>query len=539
MHEPSAPPVLAPPPGPSEAIPELLSEIRELLEEIRTACRDLADFPDPEGPRERRLQQLTERRRELASRLGSAVVSLVAGGGSLTVEPGPQVTLPEPRIAPPSADLHPETPTPSTEATIEAPTVEATPPPETPTPAPEPVRTAPPPAPEPKPRPPPRPAPVATPPAPRPVAPRPPRPPRDLRGHLDAIGRPAEVTDAKVAAEVVGRLVEASVDLDSWLVFPPETQQALTGLVSSIARHVQDELSFPLTPETQEQLRGFFPTMSYWSKLYRPGFVPGLSRKFGPEHDSWLEDAESWWRHLTDLATPASAQDLVQRAIQAPSRPRTVYRPSLYDEDDSDEVDPAEALRDLEKAAGDPTADLGPVLLRAVAAGVPQRDPRLLRALRPHRERVYELPGLKTLKTALRTMSDGADPVEDSTGGGEVAPAVPDDWPFLGITRGKRAVIVGGDRRPQAADRIKDAFRFDSVEWEVKDARRLRGLGERVRSGSIDLVILLRAFIGHGEQELVLDACRAADVRWVMVDTGYGVSQVRRAIERFGAASEG
>ncbi|MEZ4238864.1 MAG: hypothetical protein R3F59_22470 [Myxococcota bacterium] len=71
------------------------------------------------------------------------------------------------------------------------------------------------------------------------------------------------------------------------------------------------------------------------------------------------------------------------------------------------------------------------------------------------------------------------------------------------------------------------------MEWELKEPRRLKGLAERVRSRSVDFVIVLRAFIGHAEQETVLDACRAADVPFVIVDSGYGVNQVKLAIERF------
>jgi hypothetical protein len=360
--------------------------------------------------------------------------------------------------------------------------------------------------------------------------------PRDLRGLMSALGKPVRVTTPELASETVARLVHATSDLDGWLVYPPEVQRSMVGLVSSIARHVQDEAEQHLDSDATNALRAWFPMMTHWSKLYRPGFVPGLSRKFGSERESWLADALHWWWVLEEQANPGSTPELVERAAAGPrsswaseppewsAGPRGVDEPEL--------PSPADALKEVERAAADPNADLGAALQLALDAGVPQRNQRLLRALLPQSERVFALPGLKTLKTALREAGEPDDDEEEAEREITVVPAL-DDWPFFTFTEGKQAVIVGGDRRPQAAERIRDAFRFEDVEWEVKDPRRLRALAERVRSRSVDLVILLRSFISHAEQETVLDACRAASVPFVVVDAGYGVNQVKLAIERF------
>jgi hypothetical protein len=542
-------------PPPTEAVEALLNELQGVLASIRQAHHELAEAPDPEGPREAELARLLDQRRQLSRELADALVKLLAAGGSVTAQLAGPLTGRVELVASP-------------EPTLEAckPLEIAPQPPEPPLPPEEPV-SAPAPTPTPAPAPAPEPAqltvsePLATVPSratlvtPAPASPRSapnrsqssrppsfppaepvrtekpkPRPRKDLRGHLEAIGRPTQVTDAAAAAAMVARLVDATSDLDSWLVFPQDVQQALTGLASSIARHVQDEVHIPLHSATVDTLRAFFPAMTQWSKLYRPGFVPGLSRRFGPERDSWLEDAEHWWWLLSDLT---STGDTTPRAFQPAVREVKPTDRRFSEEDDAEEVDAGEALREVELAAQNPEAELGPVVLRAVEAGVPQRDPRLLRALRPHMQRLSEIPGLKTLKAALRATSEADNPSEAS----EDAPAtaVPDEWPFFWLTEGKRAVIVGGDRRQHAADRIREAFRFANVEWEVKDARRLRALGERVRSKSVELVILLRGFIGHAEQETILDACRTSGIRFVVVDTGYGVNQVKLAIERFGS----
>jgi hypothetical protein len=515
---------------PPEGVDALLSELQGVLSSIRQAHLDLAESPEPEGPREAELARLLEQRRLLSRELADALVRVLAAGGTVTAQPAaPQpVGRVELVAAPvPESEPEPESPGPHDTLAVAAPPPVPAPEPAAPVAPPEPAQltvseplaTVPPPAPisarpvnrSPASRPPPS-FPPPEPPREKPK----PRPRKELRGHLEAIGRPSQVTDSASAAAMVARLVDATSDLDSWLVFPQDVQQALTGLASSIARHVQDEVHIPLHSATVDTLRAFFPAMTQWSKLYRPGFVPGLSRRFGPERDSWLEDAEHWWWLLSDLATPSG--ELAQRSPQPAVREVKPTDRRFVEEDEAEEIDAGEALREVELAAQNPGAELAPVVLRAVEAGVPQRDPRLLRALRPHVQRLNEIPGLKTLKAALRATSDTDTTSEASE---DYQPTqVPDDWPFFWLTENKRAVIVGGDRRQHAADRIREAFRFSNVEWEVKDARRLRALGERVRARSM---------------ETILDACRTSGIRFVVVDTGYGVNQVKLAIERFGS----
>ncbi|MEZ4241996.1 MAG: hypothetical protein R3F59_38760 [Myxococcota bacterium] len=504
----------------ADIVAELSDQLAQVLGRVSATFAELAADPDPQGPREQGLQLLIDERDELARRLGGAVMRALAAGGTLRVT-FPEETPPEPVPEPPKRQLG--------EAVIRPPDPEEHPPrgplddpadaaTEYAEPAPKPVvRERPPqtsrtPPPPPSRRPPPARLPA----------------PRTLSGHLELIGRPRAVTHPEAASAAMERLVEATAHVDSWLGYPQEVQRALVGLASSIARHLQDEAEALLDANAREAIRAWFPVMTQWSKLYRPGFVPGLSRRFGPDHDSWQADAEHWWWVLMDVAEPGAASVVEVDARAWVGRSRR--------EPPEETLSPAEALEAVTAAVADPEADLAAALQAALDAGVPQRDPRLVAALLPHADRVTALPRFKTLKSALReAMGSGADDDvgDDDDDDSGPAPAVPDDWPFLALTEGKRAVIVGGDRRPRAAERIRGAFRFADVEWELKEPRRLKGLAERVRSRSVDFVIVLRAFIGHAEQETVLDACRAADVPFVIVDSGYGVNQVKLAIERF------
>lgn len=322
-----------------------------------------------------------------------------------------------------------------------------------------------------------------------------------MQSILLRIGEPTQVANAE---QTIAGLAEAAQHSEELATLPAELQRALLGWLSALARHIQDEISAVLSARADEQLRTVFSTLSRWSREHRPGFVPGLSRRNGPHHGTWLDDAIWWWEVLKEHL-PEEEPDA------EPSPP------------------PLLVLRDLLK--GNPSQDLlVRTLQAALDAGIHQTDARLVQMLAPHQDTIAALPGFKTLKAALKATSrpDDADALNDP--GPEI---VPDDWPLLSITQGKHAVILGGDRRPLAAERICTAFRFEDVAWETTDARRVSTLAERIRAKSIDLIILLRAYVGHAEQRVALEACRDAGVPYAVVDMGYGVSQVKRAIERY------
>jgi hypothetical protein len=541
MKEPlPARPMRSPPDAtsPTEVLEALLAQTRDVLQAIRTCHQQLARAPVPEGPHEAELQRLHARRAQLSGELGPALLRLLAVGGNVAVQPHRGVSLPSPALPapePPSAQNEPPPPlearepaAPFSSGALSGPEPERTPASRVPgaTKAQDALDPGPSPAPALE-----RPRSPSAPPTPR---------PQDLGDWLQTLQPPAAVETPQEVRQLLERLGVVAQQLDEWLAFPPEVQQGLMGLVSALARHLQDELPLSLVAPVREALLGLFPELTRWSRRYRPGFVPGLSRQFGPAYGSWLEDATWWWEQLLAQQDPLPARGGV-RGISAP-RPASVREvacarppqdPTLPGLPPSGERAAHAALAALEHAVKDPEAELGPLLQQALDAGVGQRHPRLLLALRGQAHRLAAVPGLKTLKSALKSASRPDPVAEDGTDEGDLD-RVPDDWPPLALTEGKHAVIVGGDPRPEAAERVRLAFRLARVDWDDKDTRRQAALAERVRSRSMDLVLLLRGYVGHAEASTVLDACKRAGVPFVVVDTGYGVSQVRRALERFG-----
>lgn len=489
-HPSSAPPeVLAA--HASAELDSTLSEARDILSRIATIHALLANRPDPSGPSERELITLIAKRGELSSRIGQAALRLLASGGALTASPTVQTPTPGPTAGPISVSDLPITQTP------------------------EPGQHR-----------------VNPPSALSPVEQRAEQADvasllalaqggltpqwsqertNDARKHALAelcaeAGRPAPLLTRKGVSDAIAHLTAAIARMDAWLDQPQEVQKALMGLISSLARQIQDESEYGLTYAEDEALRSAFSRMTAWSREHRPGFVPGLSRSNLPDHGSWLEDGRFWWTELGQ-------------------EPRTEAP-----------VSPERLLTDLEThlQAGIDAPDAPDALIEevraAIAAGLPQRDPRLIALLAPHHELFQGASGLKTLKAALRDARRDPAPEAEEESPEEV---VPDDWPLLELTEDRHAVLLGGDPRPQAAERIRVAFRLGQVEWEPTDVRRVTALAERIRKGNVDLVVMFRRFLSHREQDLIRPACQETDVPICVVDTGYGVTQVRLAMERY------
>lgn len=325
-----------------------------------------------------------------------------------------------------------------------------------------------------------------------------------LQGILKDFSAPVRPPSRDEARQTVTVLAAVVSKADKWLEQPQETQRALIGFASSMARFLQHELS-PLDLFDERTFNRLFSQMTRWSGQYQPGFVPGLSRSKGPTTGNWLTDAEQWWESLLREANLPQEQD--QSAV---------FR----------------RLEDLLEEGKPSRTELVARVRDVVKAGVTQSDPRLISLLMPYRNRLKGEKEFKTLRTKLRKASqtERVDDDPEKT----VDHGIPADWNLFERTRGKSVVIVGGDDRSHAAARIKDAFGFRDIEWETGAPRRAAALAERVRGGrTIDMIIVLRNFVSHSYPNVLVPACKEAGVDLVVVDHGYGVSQVKLAMERF------
>lgn len=318
---------------------------------------------------------------------------------------------------------------------------------------------------------------------------------------------PTNITEESQVRDELRRLADNTTPaaIAVWTEFPKEVQRALIGMAVARARYVQDEVSPALHPITIDQeLDRFFSGMTAFSKREQPGFVFGLRRHHHPVAERWVEDAQRWWAELAGrLPEPITPNP--ERALNA-------------------------LVETIDEGGGE--EEIVQRALEVLDAGVSPDDPRFVRLMIPHQDKLRKHTRFKRLRKALRDMvtEDEALAAESAAEEAEI----PADWPCWDAVRGRHAVIVGGDLREEARQRIQDTFGFEGLEWITTDhARNVADLVGSIRSGGVNFVILLRRFIGHEVDRRVLPAARAADVPWVSVERGYGVQQIRQAIERF------
>ena len=328
-----------------------------------------------------------------------------------------------------------------------------------------------------------------------------------LRSILARLSTPPDSNDAAAHASEVERLAAEMPRIAEWTSFPKHIQRHLVAMVAARARSVQIA-----EPTMAQPVARIFSTLTKFSANERPGFVIGLMRDSEPRGATWLADA-----------VEAHAALCAELSIEeAPAVKLTPERA----------LDELRAVLN-EGAEPDTIAD---TISIALDAGLAPDDVRLLDLLAPDASTLATALGarakFKRLRRALRDHLD-ADEDDDQLLDSSAA-LVPVDWPHWPATLDKRAVVIGGDLREDARIRLERAFQFRSLAWiTTEHMRGVQQVGQTVSGGTVDLAIVLLRFIGHAKAQQVLPVCKQSGVPWIVVERGYGVAQVRLAIERF------
>ncbi|MES2641528.1 MAG: hypothetical protein V4850_18695 [Myxococcota bacterium] len=318
---------------------------------------------------------------------------------------------------------------------------------------------------------------------------------------------PAREPEADLVA--VLRVVDA---LEKWKLLPPEVQATLIGLLAARLRALQEHPGLL----ADRRVDFAFGSLSAYVKRARPGYVYGLARWHQPNRETWEGEAEALYERLAAMVpTPVEAEPNIQRKL------------------DVIEGLVREMATCPEEVRSAVAAQLRREVLGAFSMGLQARNPRLVRILATMSE-VFEAPEFRSLRRAIRDDADASQGEEAEDAGAEVS-QIPPDWAWWGFTKDQRALIVGGDPREPNRVRLEQAFGFAELEWVGAEYKRnnLHGVRDRVRSGRVDLVILLTRFTGHDADQIIIPACREMNVGFVCVPHGYGVVRVRQAIERF------
>ena len=99
------------------------------------------------------------------------------------------------------------------------------------------------------------------------------------------------------------------------------------------------------------------------------------------------------------------------------------------------------------------------------------------------------------------------------------------------MLRGRQVVIIGGEARTEASERIKEAFDLSSVDWvrltEHGSGQSMRAPIERPETA---LVLVLIKLVGHHHAEEACAYAHASEKPFVYVPAGYHPEQIARAV---------
>lgn len=321
-------------------------------------------------------------------------------------------------------------------------------------------------------------------------------------------GPPADVTPGALETEVRRLIGITQAGVAHWGRLAQRANYTLTGWLTARLRHAQELAVRQGLEETLDPpLAGAIRRLSGHSKDTQPGFIHGLALGHLPQHGSWAADSAEWREQAVRLLAECTS----------PARPIA--------------MNPDDRLRILTERvrAGIDGSALASELKAVLRDGVSPTDKRVVNLARPFAD---ALDG-STLSPLRKAIRDAIEAESEAEGATDVRrQALPADWPLLSETRGRRVLIVGGDPRPERSARLRVAFEFGEVEWlEGNTTRKIDGLKDRMRSGNLDMVIVLRAFNSHKVSDAIFgvksDACVA------ILSDGYGITQVRLGLERF------
>lgn len=285
---------------------------------------------------------------------------------------------------------------------------------------------------------------------------------------------------------------------------------------------------------------------------------------------AWASSALLQGMRLTWLKDPDIDQDEAHQWLRAESARRSIYLPRHMRLDDPAELGEAPeilaqvraALRELQ-AEKDAAARIeqafktiryhvrrigdgaGPIetrdrqkivesIDRLLAEGVPASDPRFAGSIpAPLATALMEQSGGATAAVFRAAAARGSAEPEDEE---QVDAGPPREWServlrVRDLLRGRRMVVIGGERRADAVERMVDAFALDGVDWVSLPEH---GSGAPMRApifrAETAIVVALIRLAGHLHVDEARECAAAAGKPCVSAPAGYNPEQLAEAI---------
>jgi hypothetical protein len=251
------------------------------------------------------------------------------------------------------------------------------------------------------------------------------------------------------------------------------------------------------------------------SRQHQPGFIAEFNREV--PRDDWD-------------AYVAAAREELEAAVNVrhERKAREQHRTHLEREEQERRSRARDAvaqaigrLRELAAApAADPAwADEFRSQLEQTLNGYGAHDPEVLALVRPHQALLAGNP-FRGVRRALKRADED-----------EALRAQYRD--VIERTRGLRAVLVGGSPREENRKELQTFFEFAELDWDDNLGNKpamFDALKQRVRAGGLDLILILKGFVGHHVSGDLRPLCQQSGIPCLMVEQGYGLRQVAETL---------
>lgn len=257
------------------------------------------------------------------------------------------------------------------------------------------------------------------------------------------------------------------------------------------------------------------------SKQYQPGYIHAFRQEFEADWDVFILEARQELQEA--IAARQGRADLEQQ--QREQERLTEERRRQAREESRTAIEELKAIIarfDLPQEGMDEFR----AALRKVT-GYGTSDPELLDLVMPYRELIAEGGEFRALRRNL-------DRLQQEQSAQDESPAE-DISDLLELTRGKRVLMIGGARREEVRRQLQQLFQFERLDWEDYDDKKsakLESLEQRIRHGSLDVMLILKSFISHYVPERFRPLCEQHGIHCLLVEQGYGAAQITRTLRR-------
>jgi len=279
-----------------------------------------------------------------------------------------------------------------------------------------------------------------------------------------------------------------------------------------------------LSEEERDLSEQIFRKLVGISKQFEPGYIEAFQVNYRcPDWDAYVAVAQEQLRVATDSARR-------NKEVESHRAERQVRE---QEQKHQLRATAQTALEDLKGVISryqlpDEGADEFQATLSRVISGYGTSDEALLNLVRPYRDL---LTGGE-----FRSIRRNLERIDHDEAKDQEAELLREQYrDLLSLTRGRSVLMIGGSVREDSRRSLQQTFEFQELDWEVSEGTRpalLRSLEERVKNHGVDLVLILKEFVGHIVSERMRPLCEQHGIPCLMVEKGYGASQVGEALRK-------